>query len=135
MKKTVKLIAALCLMAALVLTLAACGDKDPAGTWTCTNVKDLLSSVYSAEEMAMLEPYLNDISFTATFNKDKTFVLNTSVMGESMEITGTWEANDKGVDATAEGDTQTFLWDGDKLTLTGDAGLGVGETKLVFEKK
>lgn len=135
MKKTVKLITALCLMAALVLTLAACGDKDPVGTWECTNVKDLLSSVYPAEEMAMLEPYLNDISVTATFNKDKTFVLNTSVMGESMEITGTWEANDKGVDATAEGDTQTFLWDGDKLTLTGDAGLGVGETKLVFEKK
>ena len=41
MKKTVKLIAALCLMAALVLTLAACGDSLE-GTWKCTNYKDAM---------------------------------------------------------------------------------------------
>ena len=37
MKKSVKIIAALCLMAALVLSLAACGDKkdELVGTWEC----------------------------------------------------------------------------------------------------
>ena len=37
MKKSVKIIAALCLMAALVLSLAACGikEKDLVGLWEC----------------------------------------------------------------------------------------------------
>lgn len=60
MKKTVKLIAALCLMAALVLTLAACGDKDPVGTWECTNYKDLVidAAVAQGIDRAQIEELL-----------------------------------------------------------------------------
>lgn len=135
MKKTVKLIAALCLMAALVLSLAACGDKDPVGTWECTNIKDLLKASVSEEELALVEGLLGNISITMTFNKDKTCTFKMSFMGQNQESSGTWVAGDKSVDVTVEGDTQPFLWDGNKLTLTGDIGLGLGDTKLIFEKK
>ena len=140
MKKTVKLITALCLMAALVLTLAACGDKDPVGTWECTNYKDLVidAAVAQGIDKAQAEELIaqmGDINMTADFDKDGTFSMKIAGAGDSMEVTGTWKANDKGVDATVEDETQSFLWDGNKLTLTGDTGLGLGETKLVFEKK
>lgn len=140
MKKTVKLIFALCLMAALVLTLAACGDRDPVGTWECTNYKDLVidAAVAQGIDRAQIEellPQMGGITMTADFDKDGTFSMKLAVMGESQEFTGTWKATNKGVDATVDGDTQAFLWDGDKLTLSGDTGLGLGETTLVFEKK
>ena len=140
MKKTVKLIFALCLMAALVLTLAACGDKDPVGTWECTNYKDLVidAAVAQGIDKAQAEELIaqmGDINMTADFDKDGTFSMKSSLMGESSEFKGTWKATDNGVDATVEDATETFLWDGSKLTLTGDLGVGLGETTFVFEKK
>ena len=140
MKKTVKLIFALCLMAALVLTLAACGDRDPVGTWECTNYKDLVIDAVVAQgidkaQAEELIAQMGDINMTADFDKDGTFSMKIAGAGDSMKVTGTWKATDKGVDATVEDETQSFLWDGSKLTLSGDVGLGLGETKLIFEKK
>ena len=140
MKKTVKLIAALCLMAALVLSLAACGDKDPVGTWECTNFKDIITEAgekagVSKEEIDEAMAMFTDFKVSVVFNKDGTFSMKSSFMGESSEFKGTWKATDNGVDATVEDATETFLWDGSKLTLTGDLGVGLGETTFVFEKK
>ena len=140
MKKTVKLIFALCLMAALVLSLAACGDKDPVGTWECTNFKDIITEVgekagASKEEIDEAMAMFTDFKVSFVFNKDGTFSMKGSLMGESSEFKGTWKATDNGVDITVEDATETLLWDGSKLTFSGDLGVGLGETKFVLEKK
>ena len=110
------------------------------GSWECTNFKDLIVEVgrsegVSQEQIDAALAMMGDFDISVVFDKDGTFSMKLAVMGESQEFTGTWKANDKGVDVTIEDETQTFLWDGSKLTLSGDAGLGLGETTLVFEKK
>ena len=137
MKKTVKLIAALCLMAALVLTLAACGDSLE-GTWKCTNCKDLMLG-YAASlgidraqaEADLKAASIDDMIFNITLKKDNTCTMEVRLPGEEYQsTTANWTSDDKTVTISSDdgGTPLVFTRDGSKLTVD------VQGMKLVFEK-
>ena len=142
MKKSVKIIVALCLMAALVLTLAACGD-DNIGTWECTNCKELLLLSSAAQGFSkekteeMLGRSLDDLSLTVTFNKDKTCTVMENLWHGPEEFTGTWTSDEKGINVTVNGYFSfPFLRDGDNLTtISYRYIIGNKDHELVFAKK
>lgn len=80
---------------------------------------------------------LGDISARLQLFPDGTATFTTSNMYINESETGTWEPTEKGIliSGMTVLDSPEFLWDGSKLTLSGDTGLGLGETTLVFEKK
>ena len=130
MKKSVKIIAALCLMAALVLTLAACGEKDPVGIWECTNYQKDMIKDYQAWEIS------DEMSMLLILNADKTCYM-LSVDGKSIDgVAFTWSQNGdlltlipaKGYDP---GEEVYVKVDGDKLTCDGPG----WEVTYVFTKK
>ena len=137
MKKTVKLIAALCLMAALVLSLAACGDSLE-GTWKCTNFKDAMLDYAASQGMdrAQVEEQLkasgiDDMIFNITLKKDNTCTMEVRLPGEEYEsMTYNWTSDDKTVTISPDngGTPLVFTRDGSKLTVDKQG------MKLVFEK-
>lgn len=116
MKKSVKIIAALCLMAALVLTLAACGDSLE-GTWKLVDGASADSGIVNA---------------TLTLNKDKTFTIIVQQQGGSLQSnSGIWISDDETVTISYNhgGKPIALTREGGKLTLE-EYGI-----KYVFEKK
>lgn len=179
MKKTVKRIAAMLVIAMLALSLTACSDEallllrgivtatapvtevtpiggadeptvillqgadetrpDPVGAWNCTNYKELLLEAMEAQgiDRAQAEEMLaaaGETGVTVIFGEDNTFTITITAAGQSMAQTGTWTAVDNGISATIDGDTQVFLWNGDKLMLPDDEDIGIGKVYLIFEK-
>lgn len=177
MKKTVKRVAAMLVVAVLTLSLTACSDEalqllrgivtatapvtevspiggadepavillqgaeetrpDPVGTWECTNYKELLLEAMEVQGFELTEEILaaaGETGVTVIFGEDSTFTITITVGGQAIAQTGTWTTVDNGISATIDGDTQVFLWDGDKLMLPDDEDIGIGKVYLIFEK-
>lgn len=177
MKKTVKRIAAMLVIAVLALSLTACSDEalqllrgivtatapvtevtpiggadepavillqgaeetrpDPVGTWECTNYKELLLEAMEVHGFELTEEILaaaGETGVTVIFGEDSTFTITIILGGQAIAQTGTWTTVDNGISATIDGDTQVFLWDGDKLMLPDDEDIGIGKVYLIFEK-
>lgn len=179
MKKTLKRIAAILVIAVLTLSLTACSDEalqllrgivtatapvtevtpiggadepavivlqgakdalpDPVGAWNCTNYKELLLEAMEAQgfDRELAEELLaaaGETGVTVIFDEDNTFTITITAAGQSMAQSGTWVTVDNGISATIDGDTQVFLWDGDKLMLPDDEDIGIGKVYLIFEK-
>ena len=108
MKKIKRLFAAL-LLAALTLTLTACGSKLE-GKWT---------------------PDMG-VDVTMEFTDDHKVTIKMTLFGGSEEMQGEWKEKDDQLIMTVDGDTQTLTWQvkGKKLTLTSED----GETMILKRK-
>ena len=123
--------------AVIVLQGADETHPDPVGTWECTNYKELLLEAMEVQGFELTEEILaaaGETGVTVIFGEDSTFTITITVGGQSMAQSGTWVTVDNGISATIDGDTQVFLWDGDKLMLPDDEDIGIGKVYLIFEK-
>lgn len=112
MKKMMKTILSLALIAALALTMVACGSKTPEGKYYVKSVKadGVEQAVEEAAEALGIDP--EDMYFE--FNADGTGVM--SFFGQTAEFT--WKDNT----LEANGQQMTFEASGSKLTVTNATG-------------
>ena len=122
MKKTLKALLAMALIAAMLFALVACsGSKgDIVGTWTLSS---MVSDGETIDVEQLKELYDEDFDCTLTVNSDGTAVLNMFDDVTDLE----WK-DGKMWAAGEEGEAATYKLSGGKLTLEID-----GE-KLIFKK-
>lgn len=134
MKKSVKIVAALCLMAALVLTLAACGKKDPVGIWECTNYQEAIIKGYRASGISDEE--INRViesgplSATMILDAEHVATVSTCKGGHVSKHVIEWMETENGI-ATID-DHERILyyeWDGSNLVCI-DQGI-----EMIFKKR
>lgn len=128
MKKSVKIVAALCLMAALVLTLAACGKKDPVGIWECTNFQEVSVKIYRESGMAngiseenIDKQIANDSPFSMTviLEADHTATMLFSAGSTEETQTCEWMETENGIAIIYDhANIMYYDWDGSKLVCT-----------------
>ena len=135
MKKSVKIVAALCLMAVLVLTLAACGKKDPVGIWECTNyqeatIKRARARGISDEEINREIAESGPLSFTWFLEADHTATILVSVGARIDTKTYEWRETENGI-AILNGHSSVkyYDWDGSNLVCTEDG------IEVIFKKR
>ena len=125
MKNMKRFFAAL-LLAALMLTLTACGSKLE-GTWAL-DVEAMkaygTSDLISAADMG--------VDVTMEFADDHKMTIKMALFGGAQEMQGEWKEKDDQLIMTVDGDTQTLTWQvkGKKLTLTSED----GETMILKRK-
>ena len=118
MKKIKRLLAAL-LLAALALTLTACGSKLE-GKWTLD--VEAMKEAYGTSDLISAADMGVDV--TMEFADDHKMTIKMALFGGSEEMQGAWKTKDDQLIMTVEGDTQTLTWQvkGKKLTLTSEDG-------------
>lgn len=140
MKKLKKLLVVFLAVAALAicsLCFAACGSSNSAvGTWKfssmTTTAEGVTIDVKAGESymgITLSEDYL-----VIEIKDDGTWVLTTTMMGESDTQEGTWTQDGKTISFVSDGKTQNGTIDGDELTLSSGDDFGADMT-LVFTRK
>lgn len=126
MKKIKRLFAAL-LLAALTLTLTACGSKLE-GKWTLD--VEAMKEAYGTSDLISAADMGVDV--TMEFADDHKVTIKMTLFGGSEEMQGAWKTKDDQLIMTVEDDTQTLTWQvkGKKLTLTSED----GETMILKRK-
>lgn len=118
MKNMKRFFAAL-LLAALMLTLTACGNKLE-GKWTLD--AEAMKEAYGASDLS----YASDlgVELSVDFTDDHKVTIKTAIFGETQEMQGAWKTKDDQLIMTVDGDTQTLTWQvkGKKLMLTSEDG-------------
>ena len=136
MKKSVKIVAALCLMAALVLTLAACGKKDPVGIWECTNYQEAIVKGYRArgnsyERINEVIAESGPLSLTMILQADHSVTTHIYAGKKEDTHTAEWMETENGIAIIGDdADIVYFEWDGSKLVGTED-----GCFVYIFQKR
>lgn len=126
MKKTVKLLTALLLLAALILGLTACGDSI-VGKWDATRY-DLEANGLTEDEIREVQ---NAQSLIYEFRDDGKMILHLKVKDETADYEYTYKTEGKKLTLTNGSSVQEFTWtirDGD-LILTRD-GISRGYTPV-----
>ena len=135
MKKSVKIIAALCLMAALVLTLAACGKKDPVGIWDCTNYQEAIIKGYRArgisdEQINREIAESGPLSLTMILQADHSVTMHAYSGKKEKTQTYEWMETENGIATINDHERITYFeWDGSKLVCTEDG------IEMIFKKR
>ena len=126
MKNMKRFFAAL-LLAALMLTLTACGSKLE-GTWALD--VEAMKEAYGSSDLISAADMGVDV--TMEFTDDHKVTIKMILFGESEEMQGAWKIKDDQLIMTVDGDAQPLTWKvkGKKLTLTGED----GET-MIFKRK
>lgn len=126
MKNMKRFFAAL-LLAALMLTLTACGSKLE-GTWALD--VEAMKKAYGSSDLISAADMGVDVIME--FTDDHKVTIKMILFGESEEMQGAWKIKDDQLIMTVDGDAQTLTWKvkGKKLTLTGED----GETMILKRK-
>lgn len=126
MKNMKRFFAAL-LLAALMLTLTACGSKLE-GTWALD--VEAMKEAYGSSDLISAADMGVDV--TMEFADDHKMTIKMALFGESEEMQGAWKTKDDQLIMTVDGDAQTLTWKvkDKKLTLTGED----GETMILKRK-
>ena len=126
MKNMKRFFAAL-LLAALMLTLTACGSKLE-GTWALD--VEAMKEAYGSSDLISAADMGVDV--TMEFTDDHKVTIKMILFGESEEMQGAWTTKDDQLIMTVDGDAQTLTWKvkDKKLTLTGED----GETMILKRK-
>ena len=125
--KNMKWFFAALLLAALMLTLTACGSKLE-GTWAL-DVEAMKESYGSSDLISAADM---GVDVTMEFTDDHKVTIKMILFGESEEMQGAWKIKDDQLIMTVDGDAQPLTWKvkGKKLTLTGED----GETMILKRK-
>ena len=126
MKNMKRFFAAL-LLAALMLTLTACGSKLE-GKWTLD--VEAMKEAYGSSDLISAADMGVDV--TMEFADDHKMTIKMALFGGAQEMQGEWKEKDDQLIMTVDGDTQTLTWQvkGKKLTLTSED----GETMILKRK-
>ncbi len=128
MKKNLRTLAVVCLVALMMLTLVACGSNNSkyAGTYDLVTM-EMGGVTVTAEDMKAAMP---DANIQLVLKEDGSFSLTTLGDPSVGPITenGTWKEKGEGVALTVNGATNMGTVDGDTITLTED------DISIVFKK-
>lgn len=101
---------------AMMVMLAACGGKNPAGTYELSKMGDG-SMEMTAEELSAI--YGRELDVTLELTEDNQFTLHMGIMadGEGEAYSGTWELDGDALILNVEGEEASCTYDGKTIVM------------------